>query len=166
MIELLLTGTLLVILVGISLRVVITKTNNGYFTEALSVAEAIANRADLQAHRVSGSSQNASGIYQYTWLGSATWTGVSALNTGGTAPMPLTTPYGTPYEWMATGTSPGMARFLVPTGYKAALQRTGVVLTPVAGGIEVTVTTLRYPNKSPYNVPSTARAQLYLEETR
>lgn len=167
MLELLIAGSLLVVITGAALRLVATRANRGYFEQALSEAYVCANRADDIQREVDSSAVDSTGVYQYTWRGTdANWYRLDTLNTEGGTPLPLTSPYKTAYEWNANGSTPGRCRFIVPAGYAHDLVRTGVVQTPSGTGTLVTVTALRYPNKNQYTFPTDMRHQLYLEVVR
>lgn len=136
---------------------------------ALTQAMGIATVADSNDQRVTGSVQDpVTLVYSYTHGGrNAAYQPVTTLNATYGLTLPVTSPYGTPFQYLSNGNL-AIARFDIP-----AADAVGVVVDPmyrteaIAGGIlRVYVQALRSPVSMKSRRLQTVKRQNYLETTR
>lgn len=136
---------------------------------ALTQAMGIASVADSNDQRVTASAQDpVTLVYSYTHgARDAAYRPVTTLNADYGLNLPVTSPYGTPFQYLSNGNL-AIARFDIPAADAAGLTVNPIYRTEnIAGGIiRVYVQALRSPVSMKSRRLQTTKRQNYLETTR
>lgn len=120
----------------------------GEMNRAVEELQAISVTANANGMRVTATTPGATPgtPWTYTFGGrSTTWTGVGTLNTTFGTGLPVTSPYGTAYEYRSNGQQ-ASARFVIPDADLARVQvPVPAVITTSGGSSFVEVSTLLEP---------------------
>lgn len=146
--------TLLITLaLSIAITVVIVnklhgKEVQGEFKQNVNTALSIAQAINQYQYQVQTSTQNASGVYQYTFNGrTTTFTPVSTFNSIASTTLPVNTTYGTPFSYIANGYYPQVEFTVTQPANGQVVYPNFVSTSPVAGGTNVVVTMANPPTR-------------------